>query len=343
MEDWDFSTAWGVGSIKEADEGSSGSGPKRGVFCKALCCKPLPPDNTGDNPKPIEDSLKLQSVTYRDNDYLFISDIQDRHTCAICLSLACSAVQSSCCGCTFCSGCIREWKSQHMRPTCPQCRRAVTEVPDRRNEMEILNLELVCPNYQFGCEWRGALGKVDNHLEKACEYVKVDCANRCGQKPLKKNAANHGVNWCPLRIVRCPFCLQVNTAQGFLFQPLTYRALITTHSNVCLRWPTLCPNGCNKMYNLDSSSLKAHLEQDCPNKIVSCEFANCGCSKEMKQSEMSEHIHSGTIEHLLLMNERFQDEIDYLREENAQLWEAVNELRGSQKPGDIKYKKRDWC
>ena len=323
MEDWNFRPTWGVGSIKNTNGGSSNVGPKRGVFCKAFCCKPHPPSNTEHAPEPIKDHTSLQSATYKGKGHLFISNVEDRHKCAICLSLACGAVQSSCCGCTFCSGCIQEWKSQHTPPTCPQCRQAITEVPDRRNEMEISNQELVCPNYQFGCEWRGALGKIDNHLEEACGYVKVECANRCGQKPLKKNANEHNEYWCPLRCVMCPFCslkFDIQTSVGIQSKDLTYKALTTEHHKVCSKWPILCPNKCNEMYNLNRSSLLSHI---CPNKLVPCEFANFGCLQQMRPSEMAEHIRSGTMEHLLMMKKRFQAEIDHLKRQNKELTQKV--------------------
>ena len=316
VENWDFSTAWGVGSIKNTDEGSSDVGPKRGVFYKAFCCKPRQPDNTDDAPKPIKDQMDLQSSTYKGKDYLFISNIKDHHRCAICLSLACSAVQSSCCGCTFCSECIRGWKSQHTPPTCPKCRQAVTEVPDRRNEMEISNLELVCPNHESGCEWKGALGKVDNHLEKSCDYIKVECAKHCGKKILKKNTTEHDKFWCPLRYVKCPFCSPVFGTLTLQSDILTYKALTAEHYKVCSKWPILCPNKCSEMYDFNRTSLRSHI---CPNKIVPCEFVNFGCSQQMQRSEMSKHIRSGTVEHLLMM----KGEIDRLKRQNTELRETV--------------------
>ena len=60
-----------------------------------------------------------------------------------------------------------------------------------------------------GCEWTGVLQDLDAHLDVNtgdCQFVDVQCPNKCGQSVQKREVPDHLENSCPKRDYNCCYC-----------------------------------------------------------------------------------------------------------------------------------------
>jgi len=65
-------------------------------------------------------------------DYKFVDTPPDKLVCQICLLVAHTPHQVTCCGRVYCKACLDEHKRHYN--TCPNCRRAGQNFPDVRGE-----------------------------------------------------------------------------------------------------------------------------------------------------------------------------------------------------------------
>ena len=60
-----------------------------------------------------------------------------------------------------------------------------------------------------GCEWTGVLRDLDAHLDVDtgdCQFVDVQCPNKCSQPVQKREVPDHLDNFCPKRDYNCRYC-----------------------------------------------------------------------------------------------------------------------------------------
>jgi len=69
---------------------------------------------------------------------------------------------------------------------------------------EVNALTVYCPERFAGCDWAGELGKVSCHQnltsrDSGCNFVKMECANKCGSMILRKDLQVHEKEECSKR------------------------------------------------------------------------------------------------------------------------------------------------
>ena len=73
---------------------------------------------------------------------------------------------------------------------------------ERELERQILCLKVYCENNENGCEWIGDLKHLDNHLDKDCPHVTVQCSLDCGLEMKRADLITHIQDRCRKRSVQ---------------------------------------------------------------------------------------------------------------------------------------------
>ena len=267
------------------------------------------------------------SVMYKEACYYAAEKPGSDLECIICQGLASDVHQTGCCGHTVCSNCGGRWKEKN--DSCPHCRKSpLSLVPDPRTKRYISGLNLYCSHYNVGCDWKGSLNDIHSHLRDDCQFTLVACKHdSCGEKFQRCNLKDHEMNKCPMRPVFCPCCNESSIAtpshkkevvkkrKGI--NHLTYHALISTHYKCCPSWPMRCPNHCGSEEKLTKSTLQDHIDNNCPEQVISCQFAEAGCTVRVKRKEMGDHIQKSVGEHLTaLMSDYMEVKNKYAKLQN---------------------------
>ena len=251
----------------------------------------------------------MYSVSFEEIIYFVEDQPGDELECIICKNLPCDPHQSMCCGHTMCYNCAHKWGKRNN--SCPQCRESPLEVVvDTRTKRHISSLTVYCTHYRSGCEWKGSFNTVRDHLSENCPYEDVECGNDgCTEQVQRRYLAKHMDEECSTRIVECPCC-------GLGNFHLPYHKLVNTHYKECPEWPMRCPNRCTIEENpvLTRSTLQDHLENNCPEQEISCQFAEAGCTVRVERKEMADHMHEFMGEHLeMLMADYLKVKSEYVK------------------------------
>ena len=73
---------------------------------------------------------------------------------------------------------------------------------------------------------------------------------------------------------------------------------------------------------MERQNLESHIDNDCPLKIVDCEFKHIGCEVRLPRKSMSKHLKEAVVAHMSLQNKQLME----LKEENKQLKQQVEKL-----------------
>ena len=106
--------------------------------------------------------------------------------CPICHLILCEPYQITCCGTSFCHTCIQRLQADNS--PCPTCREDNFEVfPNKGFNRSLKQLQVYCTHRKDGCQWRGELGELDQHLN-----VRKDCPLPVFEKEEEKEHAKQG-------------------------------------------------------------------------------------------------------------------------------------------------------
>ena len=245
----------------------------------------------------------------------FIDEVSEYLICGLCKHAANGPSITTCCGELFCQACIASALDE--KKPCPSCEKPTfSTFLNLKLERKIKNLCVHCTMKDRGCQWTGQLEQLDTHLEVEtgdCEYVDIECPEKCGQQIQKRQLANHIANECPERDFVCQYC-------GF---KATYDIVSNKHWPECQNYPVPCPNECN-IGAVERNILEDHLNT-CPLQVVECAFSYAGCNKKLQRQDMDKHMEQSTQEHLALMAAA---NVRMSREFEKKLQEQRDEFRG---------------
>lgn len=231
----------------------------------------------------------------------FVNAVSPSFLCSLCNELMKFPCHVNCCQNCFCQECIGRIK-QMERP-CPNCEEknflVISDRTDSEVKREIDSLKVYCPMRKNGCKWTGRLELLDDHLmwgegdclETTCRVIPVQCVRGCGSVIPRGIMKTHVRNSCKRRDVACKFCGITES----------YDQLTAVHYNICHKYHVTCPNGC-KMPGIERSSLKSHLETECPLRTIPCEFHFAGCGEEVMIMDQSRHMTQSMTSHLSLLS-----------------------------------------
>ena len=250
----------------------------------------------------------------------FVEAVSEDFVCGLCRHVAREPQLTNCCGKTFCNSCIAPIVEN--RSPCPCGKTDFTTIFSVRDNQRSLALEVRCTLKDRGCEWTGKLEGLEAHLDVSsgdCEYVDVECPNRCDQPIQKHNRAIHLTNSCPKREFTCQHC-------NF---KATYEVVSNHHWPQCSFYPVPCPNACG-IQAIERGDLDAHLLQ-CPLEEVECDFVHAGCNTKLQRQDMEKHMEESTQKHLALMSEmslricrEFESKLQRQEEEFQRYTEQMN-------------------
>ena len=164
--------------------------------------------------------------------------------CPVCLQILKEPHLISCCGHKFCRECIERIEKE--KKPCPLC-----NVPDftfmreRGLERSLKELEVWCSYREEGCEWKGKLGELEEHLNrdpspenqlKECQFVEVECTHKCGEWFQRRHITTHETQQCKKRPYSCDHCRDYDS---------TFEDVTEVHYPQCGKYPVSCPNDCD--------------------------------------------------------------------------------------------------
>jgi TNF receptor-associated factor 4 len=223
-------------------------------------------------------------------DYKLVDkSLADEYTCPICM-LVLRDPQLTRCGHHLCNCCLKQLKYKgrnHFK--CPTCRDDLTNnfFPDKHINRKIKSLQVYCNNKDDGCQWKGDLKDIEDHLQE-CPYQLVSCSNDCGMNLQRRHLQNHLENDCPKRLIKCQYCNEEGRHQ----------VITGDHLGVCPEYPTRCTNeGCGQL--IPRHQMPSH-KASCPKEMISCGYRSVGCEEKMKREEQEEHNEQWRERHLQL-------------------------------------------
>lgn len=108
-------------------------------------------------------------------------------------------------------------------------------------------LEVYCSMKDNGCMWTGKLEVLTAHID-ACQYVDIECPNKCSEPVLRYALEHHVENLCPKREYKCIDCGEI----------ATYEVIRGEHSRECEQKEIPCPNHC-RVGSIKQGLLQEHL------------------------------------------------------------------------------------
>ena len=224
-------------------------------------------------------------------DLEFLDKIPAFSVCPICAGVARNALQATCCGQIFCSGCVisssNKERSHKRHRTCPRCRRHPMGhcYPDRNVDRLIEELHVKCANHLSGCEWTGELRNIKTH-EKVCVHAIAPCPNKCGEKLPRHKLSEHTTGRCGMRAHACPECGLQDT----------FVHITTEHIHECPNVSIVCTNeGCEEAFKRKE---KREHTSVCPKEVLLCPYMAVGCTACMKREELDNHKRERMEDHL---------------------------------------------
>ena len=219
---------------------------------------------------------------------------------------------------------------------------------------EIKQLRIHCTNRKKGCNWKGELRALEDHLQlgklctdNCCEFVMVRCRNtgfdfnECMERVERRHLAQHMTSECLYRPYTCEHCGYEGTYMGItigyrqfdFWGPYSqiFKALSVTsgfpshmyrsysHYDKCHMYPLKCPNNCGK--SIERMNLDNHIKR-CLQEPVDCPFKDAGCTDKIQRRYLENHIESNTQEHLMLMLKSHQE----LMKANTELKARIEKL-----------------
>ena len=265
--------------------------------------------------------------------------------CPVCLLVLKEPCLISCCGHKFCQKCIEGVKKDDK--PCPLCgEQEFTFMRERGLERFLKGLAVFCSYTKESCEWRGELGKLEEHLNRnsslenqlnGCEFVAVKCMYYdCGEWFQRRHIAAHQSEQCKKRPYSCKYCQDYAA---------TFDDVTEIHYPQCGKYPIACPNGCD-VDKMERQCLEDHLKDKCPLTVVDCPFHYAGCETQLPRKDMNEHIKE-TVTHVTLLaavtqrlsieNQKLTTVMQTLVKENQELRESATAVTASLQELNTKY------
>ena len=227
-------------------------------------------------------------------DHNFVETPPDCLLCKICHLPSRNPHLSVCCGYLFCKSCLNDNKTATIDTTgaCSivNCKERFVIFPQTEADREIKKLHVYCCNKEQGCDWKGELSNIENHLENVngCLFEGISCPNNCGEMIERQFLTNHVRNECPRCKVNCQYCHDTGE----------YQFIEGQHKEECPKLPLPCPNKC-EVGSVPREDMETHREE-CPLETIQCEYYSVGCQVMMARKDLEKHRKEKMEDHLIM-------------------------------------------
>ena len=217
----------------------------------------------------------------------FVECVPEHFLCSKCKGVARRLTFTSCCGESYCHGCITE--IQQKGEPCPACEeKAFITSEQVKFQRRIRSLQVYCSMKERGCDWTGTLDNLDAHLDPDgdnCQHVDTKCPFDCQLNVPKNKLNEHVEKECSKRPYTCQHC-------GFKG---THEEVSNVHLPECKYVPLQCPNRCG--VTCDREDMGDHLKM-CRLEEIACEFSGVGCKDKFARELEAEHVQNNSQSHL---------------------------------------------
>ncbi|XP_027059293.1 TNF receptor-associated factor 3-like [Pocillopora damicornis] len=220
-----------------------------------------------------------------------------KYMCNSCGLLLRDAMQTTC-GHFYCSSCLASlFRNGSTRMTCLQDQKEFlpNEVfPDNFMRREVQAFVVNCTFEDEGCNWKGEVRHLENHLSN-CEFLKIPCVHpECGAQVKKSDLTQHLEKECKCRLETCGFCKK----------QIKLNKMKHHHETDCPAYPVVCQK-CNKD-GIPRAKLLQHQDPimgDCDSVQGPCPFSQIGCSatEALTQKQRKEHLEKHNTFHTTLL------------------------------------------
>ena len=257
----------------------------------------------------------METTNGRDGgyDYEFVDTPVDRVICVICHLPSREPYMTECCGHVFCKSCLDRAKATKYT-ACSMCKDKCFKVfCNKQIDREVQSLCVYCPNKDQGCEWKGEVKDIRNHLENSdgCLFEEVKCPHECEEMIQRRFLTRHVEFECQHRKVECQYC---HDKIKLLF-------VNGTHLEECPKVPLPCPNHCEAVGMILREDMEAH-RRECPLETIQCKYHNVGCEVTMLRKRQREHEEGNMEKHLCMTT----DQLASTRSELASTNNRLNNL-----------------
>ena len=249
-------------------------------------------------------------------DYEFVEcpPPQVQYECPVCLQVLRDPQQTTCCGISFCKGCI-DRVVKDGKP-CPTCNKAFSIFPNKGLKRTLGGFRVYCSNKDKGCEWVGELGDIERHLNskpsskrqlKGCLFEEVACIY-CTCLFQRRYINPHQSNdECPKRPYICKHC----------GHDATYEEVMHGHYQA--------------LVEVQSREPEQHVDlSGCPLEIVTCNFHGVGCQVELPRRDVPAHLGRKIVNHsafLLSTAQRTTSNVDTVQSGQNEMQASLARLQ----------------
>ena len=244
--------------------------------------------------------------------------------CPICLHILREPYQVTCCGKSFCRLCIERTVKGSNKP-CPCCNKGdFNDFPNKGLQQPLYGFKTYCSEKENGCEWRGELGNLDNHLNlnpqgdnelEGCEFTEIECSY-CSDIIVRSKLLDHKNSFCVKRPFSCEYCSKYKS---------TYDDVIDNHWPVCSFYPVQCPNKCGAFP--ERQKLDDHVGRECPLTVIECDFHYAGCEVKIPRRNMPDHLKDGLVAHVSQLAKSYLQLSKSHKRQQVEIQACRNEIR----------------
>ena len=171
----------------------------------------------------------MATVPKKGYDCEFISEVPDDYKCPICKCVFRDPHRVSCCEEEYCKECIEQVITDDKpcpNPKCG-CNDYISTSEAMRTRRQVDQLRCHCSNRREGCEWKGELQELNDHLN---------------ENPTNENQ----LNGCDFTPVHCRWCQEIlpRNEIGEHQENVDYSLVntATTKIRINVSWPSTCPS-----------------------------------------------------------------------------------------------------
>jgi len=213
---------------------------------------------------------------------------EEKLLCSFCHQLPKVVLEAKCCFSIFCKNCVLSLMNC-LDGDCPNCGKSARGFQVNVPLQKIVNQQdIKCRFQALGCEKTIEFKDKEEH-EENCPFASVECPNKCSAFVKQMDLKVHKETKCSMRIVQCS---NLGCEQKM---PL---AELEIHKNDC----KYVKIQCNFCFNiLTKNILEDHIDNTCPEALVSCPYYECGCCEKIPRKFLLSHLDKNTKLHLQLV------------------------------------------